>query len=73
MPQATPSLFPEIRGSGLPSKDLAGHLLDEGKVAVQPGFDFFPEGQGFIRLISAASWDILAEAFERMERALADL
>lgn len=73
MPQATPFLFPEIRGFRLPSRDLAGHLLDKGKVAAQPGFDFFPEGQGSIRLILAASWDILAEAFERMERALAAL
>lgn len=72
-PQAAPFLFPDVRGFGLPSKDLARHLLDKGKVVVQPGSDFGPGGEGFIRLTLATSWDILAQAFERMEHALAGL
>ncbi len=72
-PQATPFLFPDVRGFGLRSRELARHLLEKGKVVVQPGSDFGPEGEGFIRLTLATSWDVLAEAFERIERALSQL
>jgi aspartate/methionine/tyrosine aminotransferase len=72
-PEATPFLFPDIRTFGLPSQDLAKHLLERGKVVVQPGWQFGPGGEGFIRLNLATSWDILGEALGRMERALGEL
>lgn len=71
--QATPFLFPDIRAIGLSSQDLADHLLQRGRVVVQPGTDFGPSGEGFIRLNLATSWDILEEAFDRMGRALNEL
>jgi len=72
-PEATPFLFPDIRAFGRSSHDLAKHLLDRGRVVVQPGSQFGPAGEGFIRLNLATSWDVLGEAFDRMERALGEL
>ncbi len=72
-PEATPFLFPDARAFGLTSHDLAKHLLDKAKVVVQPGSHFGPSGEGFIRINLATSWEILSEAFDRMERALGEL
>jgi aspartate/methionine/tyrosine aminotransferase len=71
--QATPFLFPDIRTFKLSSQDLTDHLLNRGRVVVQPGSHFGPSGEGFVRLNLATSWDILDEAFDRMERALSEL
>ena len=52
------------------SVDFASKLLKEKKVAVVPGTAFGPEGEGYIRISYATSFDQLKEAFNRMEEFL---
>ena len=42
-------VFPDIRGTGLSSKDFSLKLLDAKKVAVVPGTAFGPSGEGYVR------------------------
>jgi aspartate/methionine/tyrosine aminotransferase len=72
-PEATPFLFPDARAFGLSSQDLARHLLERGKVVVHPGWQFGPAGEGFVRINMATSWEVLGEAFDRVEKALGEL
>lgn len=51
---------------------LANRLLEEAGVAVAPGVDFGPGGDGFIRLSYAASIDRLAEGVRRLDAWRAD-
>lgn len=69
-PQATPFLFPDIRGLGMSSQEAANFLLHKAAVVVQPGTQFGQGGEGFIRLNIATSWEVLREALERIENAV---
>lgn len=62
--------FPSIKKTKMSSVDFASKLLKEKKVAVVPGTAFGPEGEGFIRISYATSFDQLKEAFNRMEEFL---
>jgi len=66
-PQGAFYAFPSIKSCGLTSVDFASKLLKEKRVAVVPGTAFGPEGEGFIRISYASSFDHLKEAFDRME------
>lgn len=66
-PQGAFYAFPSIKSCGLNSVDFASKLLKEKRVAVVPGTAFGPEGEGFIRISYASSFDHLKEAFDRME------
>lgn len=59
-------VFPEIRSTGLSSRDFAMRLLEEEKVAVVPGPAFGPSGEGFVRCSYATSLDQIKIAMERM-------
>lgn len=50
------------------SLELARRLLDEAGVAVAPGIDFGPGGEGFLRISYATSLDRLREGVERLRR-----
>jgi cystathionine beta-lyase len=50
--------------------DPAEVFLDRGRVALSPGPDFGPEGQGFARLNMGTSPDLLGEAVRRMATAV---
>jgi aspartate/methionine/tyrosine aminotransferase len=65
--------FPDVSGVPLGAEELARRLLDEAGVAVLPGTDFGPGGEGHLRLSFAASRDALREAVERMGAFLAAL
>jgi aminotransferase len=60
--------FPDIRPTGLSSRDFALRLLNEEKVACVPGTAFGACGEGFIRCSYATSMDEIKEALERMAR-----
>jgi aspartate/methionine/tyrosine aminotransferase len=47
---------------------LAGRILDETHVAVTPGIDFGPAGEGFLRFCYANSDDAIREALVRLGR-----
>ncbi len=52
---------------GLDCYDLAFDILEQAHVAVTPGTDFGPGGEGYIRLSYANSYDNLAEGLNRLE------
>lgn len=62
--------FPDIRGTGYSSKELADKLLYEGGVAVLAGSSFGEAGEGFLRLSYANSLPNLQEGLARMKKVL---
>ena len=61
-------VFPDIRATGLSSKEFARRLLEEESVAAVPGDAFGLSGQGFLRCCYATAFSDLKEAMLRMER-----
>ncbi len=60
--------FPNIRATGLNSKQFALRLLESEKVACVPGTAFGVSGEGFVRCCFATSLDKIEEAARRMKR-----
>ena len=58
--------FPNVRGTGIPSKQLANMLLDEAGVAALDGGSFGDYGDGYIRFSYANSLENLREAARRI-------
>lgn len=73
MPRGAFYAFPDVRETGLTSKDFALRLLDEEKVACVPGTAFGASGEGFVRCSYATSLDDLKEAMRRIAAFLARL
>lgn len=67
LPKGSFYVFPDIRSTGLSSRDFAMRLLDEQKVAVVPGTAFGDCGEGYIRCSYASSMEKLHIALDRME------
>jgi aspartate/methionine/tyrosine aminotransferase len=63
-------VFPNIRGTGKTSQELADLLLYEAGVATLPGTAFGSAGQGYLRLSYANSIENLTSALERMGEVL---
>jgi aminotransferase len=61
-------VFPEIRTTGLSSKDFAFKLLEQKSVAVVPGNAFGTAGEGFVRCCYATAPDLIEKAMDEMER-----
>jgi len=75
-PEGTYVIFPKIRN--MKSTDAADYLLKEAKVAVVPGhgepFSYFgPGGEGHIRIVYSSTMEVMIEAMNRIEKALAML
>jgi len=71
MPGGAFYAFPNIKGTGIGSRELARRLLEEAHVALVPGEGFGDNGRGFLRLSYAASTGEIEEALSRMEKFLA--
>jgi len=65
LPRGSFYAFPDIRSTGLGSKDFAVRLLHEEKVAAVPGGAFGPSGEGFLRMCFATAFDQIQIAMER--------
>jgi aspartate/methionine/tyrosine aminotransferase len=63
-------VFPNVQGTGVPSKALADHLLNQGGVAALDGACFGEHGTGYLRFSYANSVTNIKEALERIRRAL---
>jgi len=61
-------VFPDIRSSGLSSKDFAMRLLEQENVACVPGGAFGPSGEGFLRCCYATAYEDIRTATDRIER-----
>lgn len=59
--------FPNIRGTGMSSGELAARLLEEAGVACLPGTAFGEYGEGYLRFSYANSRENLAEAARRFQ------
>ena len=66
-------VFPDVRSSGLSSRDFCLKLLEKKKVACVPGGAFGPSGEGFIRACYATSLDQIKEAMDRIGEFLAEV
>lgn len=62
--------FPNIRGTGMTSKQLADYLLNEAGVAALAGSSFGSFGEGYLRLSYANSIENLEMALERIQKAV---
>lgn len=60
-------VFPEIRSTGLSSKDFAIKLLESKSVAVVPGNAFGAAGEGFVRCCYATAPELIVKAMDLME------
>jgi aminotransferase len=61
-------VFPDIRSTGLTSKEFAMRLLEEENVACVPGSAFGPSGEGFLRCCYATAFDDIRTATDRIDR-----
>ncbi|GAB4275509.1 MAG: pyridoxal phosphate-dependent aminotransferase [Coriobacteriia bacterium] len=61
-------VFADASEWGRDSLALARRILEEAGVALAPGVDFGPGGEGFLRVSYAASMERLAEGVERLAR-----
>ncbi|MGE9271503.1 MAG: aminotransferase class I/II-fold pyridoxal phosphate-dependent enzyme [Verrucomicrobiales bacterium] len=59
--------FPDIRKTGLTSRDFAMKLLEEEGVAAVPGTAFGASGEGFLRCCYATAFEDLQRAMDKME------
>ncbi|MEM1659627.1 MAG: pyridoxal phosphate-dependent aminotransferase [Candidatus Bathyarchaeia archaeon] len=63
-------VFPNIKETGMKSRELANYLLEEAGVAVLPGNSFGSYGEGYLRLSFANSIENIKEALRRMKTAI---
>jgi aminotransferase len=61
-------VFPDIRKTGLSSKEFAMGLLESESVAAVPGGAFGPSGEGFLRCCYATGMEDLHKAMNSIER-----
>ena len=66
-------VFPDIRSSGLSSKDFAMRLLERENVACVPGGAFGASGEGFLRCCYATAYEDIRTATDRIERFVGSL
>ncbi len=73
MPEGAFYIFVNIKSLGKTSAEVADYLLDHAKVATVPGSAFGTEGEGYIRLSYACSYERIVEAMARMKEAFKEL
>ena len=66
-------VFPDIRSSGLSSRDFASGLLESENVAAVPGDAFGASGEGFLRCCYATDLELIKRALDGFRRFLASL
>lgn len=65
-PKGTFYLFPNIKDTGLSSKEVSDRILQEAHVLTLPGNAFGKSGEGYIRIACTLGIDKLKEAFDRI-------
>lgn len=66
-------IFVNIKSLGMTSMEAAEYLLEKAKVAMVPGSSFGSEGEGYLRLSYACSYEDLTEACARIKEAVEEL
>lgn len=72
VPRGAFYVFPDIRLTGLSSREFSLRLLQEKNVAVVPGTAFGPSGEGFVRCSYATALDQIKTAMRRMGEFVAE-
>jgi aminotransferase len=72
MPKGTFYTFPNIKGTGMTSYELAEFLIENAKVVTIPGNEFGDLGEGYLRASFVTSVEKIKEALERIAMALAN-
>jgi len=70
-PQGAFYVFPNIRGTGMGSDELANLILEKADVALLPGTSFGEFGEGYLRISYANSLENIEKALERIRAVLA--
>jgi aminotransferase len=65
--------FPDIRSTGLSSRDFAIQLLEAKSVAVVPGTAFGSAGEGFVRACYATAPDLIVKAMDLIAEFVSEL
>ena len=65
-PQGAFYVFPNIRGTGMNSTDLANLILEKAGVALLPGSSFGDYGEGYLRLSYANSVENIQKGLEKI-------
>lgn len=63
-------IFINIKKLGKSSAELAEYLLSEAKLAFVPGDVFGPEGEGYLRMSFANSYENIVEGCDRLKKAI---
>jgi aminotransferase len=66
LPKGAFYVFPDIRGTGLTSREFSLKLLETKNVAVVPGTAFGTCGEGYVRCSYATAMDQIKIAVERI-------
>lgn len=66
-------IFINIKKLGKSSAEIAEYLLNEAKLAFVPGDVFGPEGEGYLRMSFANSYENIVKGCERLEKAIQKL
>lgn len=69
-PQGTYLLWIDYRELGLDEKEIMQRLLENGKLALEPGSKYGEEGCGFLRMNVACSLDTVKDGVQRFKKAL---
>jgi aspartate aminotransferase len=69
-PQGAFYVFPNIKGTGMTSNQLASLILEKAGVALLPGSSFGEYGEGYLRLSYATSIPVIEQGLERIRAAL---
>lgn len=72
-PQGAFYIFVNVKSLGMTSMEVAEYLLEHAKVALVPGSAFGSEGEGYLRISYAYSYEDLQEAAKRIREAVAEL
>jgi len=66
-------IFMNVKSLGKTSSEVANYLLEEAKLATVPGSAFGKNGEGYIRLSYACSYERIVEGMKRMKKAIEKL
>ena len=72
-PQGAFYIFVNVKSLEMTSMEVAEYLLEHAKVALVPGSAFGSEGEGYLRISYACSYEDLQEAAKRIREAVAEL
>ena len=70
LPNGAFYVFPNITKTGMSSEEFADFALKKAAVALLPGTNFGPSGEGYVRLCYATSRERISEGMKRLKRAI---